>query len=124
MAKKTVKAASKPPRRHMVPPVNVIKLMDIIGGTRTAGSLGVSTTLLYKAKKEGAINQVVETAAAHALEHLGGPQRPTSPGASAGPATFAAPRGGEVTFMVTLPQDKADMLQRVVSSLGGVVLSV
>lgn len=122
MAKKSVKAASKPPRRHMVPPVNVIKLMDEIGGTRTAGKLGVSTTLLYKAKKEGAINQVVETAAAHALEHLGSPQRPTSPGAPAGPAAFAAPRGGEVMFMVTLSVDKADTFQRMVAALGGTVL--
>lgn len=121
MAKKVIKALSKPARRHMVPPVNVIKLMDAIGGTRTAGKVGVSTTLLYKAKKEGAINQVVEAAAAYALEHLG--KEPMPGQRHGGPEpSMPEPRGGEVMFMVTLAADKADMFQRMVMAMGGTAL--
>jgi hypothetical protein len=119
MAKKGVtKSAAKGSRRQMVPPVNVIKLMDEIGGTRTAAKLGVSTTLLYKAKNENAINKVVEVAAASALSGLGQPERPVMPAPS-----FSAPRGGEVMFMVTLPADKVDMFHRMVSAMGGVAMA-
>lgn len=117
MAKKGVTLKAKVTRRQMVPPVNVIKLMDEIGGTRTAAKLGVSTTLLYKAKNENAINKVVEVAAASALGSLGQPERPMP--------SFGAipPRGGEVMFMVTLPADKVDVFHRMVSAMGGVAMS-
>jgi hypothetical protein len=94
-------------RRHMVAPVNVIKLMDEIGGTRTAAKLGVSTTLLYKAKKEGAINQVVEVAAAWARCPTWADFNTPPAHAGPGPAFGTAPRsGGEVAFLVTLPQTR------------------
>lgn len=108
-------------RRHMVAPVNVIKLMDEIGGTRTAAKLGVSTTLLYKAKKENAINQVVEIAAQGALSNLGGVHHPAHAGP--GPAFGTAPRSGEVAFLVTIAQDKADIFQRMAAALGAAVVS-
>lgn len=119
MAKKGVKVATKASRRQMVPPVNVIKLMDEIGGTRTAAKLGVSTTLLYKAKNENAINKVVEVAAASALSSLGQPERPVSPAPSFG----ATPRAGEVAFFVTIAPDKADMFHRMATAMGAAVVS-
>lgn len=118
MAKTKAKPVQKPARRTMVPPTNVIKLMDEIGGTRTAAKLGVSTTLLYKAKQENSINQVVEMAAAGALATLG---RPAPVSGQHAPA--AAPRGGEVAFFVTVPSDKVDTFQRMVSAIGAVAVS-
>lgn len=123
MAKTKTKTA--PPvstRRHMVAPTNVIKLMDEIGGTRTAAKLGVSTTLLYKAKKEGAINQVVEIAAQGALSNLGNIQPPAHAGP--GPAFGTAPRSGEVAFLVTLSADRAEMFQRMAAALGATAVAV
>lgn len=63
-------ASMHPTRRHTVVPQNTIRLMEAVGATRAAAKLGVSTTLLHKARKDGVINQVVDIAAAHALEHL------------------------------------------------------
>jgi hypothetical protein len=110
-------------RRHMVAPTNVIKLMDEIGGTRTAAKLGVSTTLLYKAKKENAINQVVEVAALGALASLGKPDN-VGHHAGPGPAFGTAPRSGEVAFLVTIAQDKAEMFQRMAAALGATAVTV
>jgi hypothetical protein len=124
MAKRQIlKAQASPSRRATVPPVNVIKLMDILGGTKTAAQLGVSTTLLYKAKNERAISQAVELAAAHALENLGRPERP-----AAAPApqvsSFTAPhRGGSAAFFVTIAADKADMFQRMAQAMGADVVA-
>lgn len=102
-------ASAHPIRRHTVAPANVIKLMSAIGPTRAAARLGVSTTLLHKSRKDGAINQVVEIAAAHALEHLADPA--PAPRVKSTPANDAV-------FLIAVPSDKAELVQRMASALG------
>lgn len=54
-------------RGQYVAPQNTMALMDALGATRAARTLGVSTTLLYTARKEGEVSKVVEKAAEGAL---------------------------------------------------------
>lgn len=106
-------ASANPPRRHTVPPISVVKLMDAIGPTQAAARLSVSTTLLHKAKKDNAINKVVEMAAAHALEHMD---------EAAAIVTAAAPESPvqhpEALFLLAVPADKVDIVRRVASTIG------
>jgi hypothetical protein len=95
--------------RQTVEPTNVVKLMEALGPTRAAARLGVSTTLLHKSRKEGEVNKVVETAAAYALEHVA--EKPAIPAPR-------AVRGKESLFLIAVPTDKAETLQRVASALG------
>jgi hypothetical protein len=123
MAKKPAsKPQASPSRRATVPPVNVIKLMDEIGGTRTAAKLGVSTTLLYKAKNENSISQVVESAAAHALATLGQSERPTAYSGHDMYSPGGRQRTGDALFMVTVPGDKIDVFQRMATALGAIAV--
>jgi hypothetical protein len=124
MAKKRVaKPQAAPSRRATVPPVNVIKLMGILGGTKTAAELGVSTTLLYKAKNEKAITQSIELAAAHALENLGKPERDRP--APAPQVSVPAPvqsHAGTTAFHVTVASSQADLFQRMAVAMGAIVV--
>lgn len=99
--------------RQVVEPANVVKLMKAIGPTRAASRLGVSTTLLHKSRKEGEVNKVVEQAAAWALEHIA--EKPESLPPLPPPR---AVRGKESLFLIAVPTDKADALQRVAVALG------
>lgn len=103
--------------RQTVEPNNVVKLMEAIGPTRAAAKLGVSTTLLHKSRKEGEVNKVVESAAAYALEHIA-----DAPLIAPVP-TPRAVRGKESLFLIAVPSDKAETLQRVASALGAELVS-
>lgn len=127
MAKKGVKTAAKhtsaepqrrSTRRNLVAPVNVIKLKELVGGTRAAKAIDSSTTTIYNAIKPEnyAINAVYEKAAAYALEHLGKPDGQTH----SAPRIQAA-RRGEQTFIVIIASEKADTFMRVAESLGATV---
>lgn len=104
-------AQHRPARRNVVPPVNVVKLMDAVGPTRAAALVGVSTTLLHKAKKENEINQVVETASSYVLEHLHSP---------AGQLTTPHTAGvrEETVFLIAVPADKVRVIERMAAALG------
>jgi len=123
MAKKTAgKYQALQSRRETVAPVNVVKLMGILGGTKTAAELGVSTTLLYKSKNENAITKSIELAAAHALENLGAVRPPavhTQPAVS----QTVLMHGSERAFFVTIAGDKADMFQRMAQAMGASVVA-
>lgn len=106
-------ASTNPPRRHTVPPVNVVKLMDAIGPTQAAARLSVSTTLLHKAKKDGEINKVVEMAAAHALEHLNDAAAIVA--AAAPESTIKHP---DALFLLAVPADKADIVRKMADTIG------
>lgn len=110
-------AQHRPARRNVVPPVNVGKLMDAVGPTRAAALVGVSTTLLHKAKKENEINQVVETAASYVLEHLSAP---------AGQLTTPQTRGvrEEAVFLIAVPADKVGVMERMAAAMGGELVAV
>jgi hypothetical protein len=119
MAKRQIlKAQASPSRRATVPPVNVIKLMDEIGGTKNRRQAGRFHHLLYKAKNERAISQAVELAAAM---RIGEPGQAGAPGGSPAPqvSSFTAPRsGGAQRSWSLLPADKAEMFQRMAAAMG------
>lgn len=106
-------------RRKMVEPINVLQLMKTVGPTRAADKLGVSTTLLHKARKEGGVNQVIEIAATNVLEHLAD-ALPPAPRPAPQPR---AVRGKEVLFLVAVPADKVDTLQRIALAIGAELVS-
>lgn len=123
MAKQDLKVKGKPPaqkvpRRNMVTPVNVIKLNELLGGTPTAQAISGSTTMMYKAIKDGRINKVYELAAEQALAKLSQASRPVTT-----PSFAAAPRSGEAAFFVTVAADKADMFQRMAVAMGAAVVA-
>lgn len=119
MAKKRVVAEKQVmTRRKVVAPVMLVKLMEAIGPTRAAERLGVSTTLVHKAKKDNGVNRVVEIAAANILEHLGdtGAARTTP---MAAPARAAIPATGDAAvIMAAVPAGKLDVFQRMAAALG------
>lgn len=104
-------AKTNPPRRLTVPPISVVGLMDAIGPTQAAARLSVSTTLLHKAKKDNAINKVVEMAAAYALEHMNDTASLTTP-------ETKGTKHGESMFLLAVPADKADLLRQVANTIG------
>lgn len=106
----TVSPAHAPGRRNIVPPTNTVNLMKAVGPTRAAAMIGVSTTLLHKAKKDNEINQVIETAASYVLEHLSSPV-PT--------VQARVVRGNDALFLLAVPAEKADTVQRMAAALGG-----
>lgn len=147
MAKKGV-PPPKPPRRNMVPPVNVVRLLDSLQGQRgeAAGMVGASMTTLYKGANRGEINKVYEIAAGVALENLkksvaGRIPEPEShhgiqfsresekQGESVAqemtrpalPSTQS--RSNEVSFFVTVPAEKVETFRRFTASLGAAVVS-
>lgn len=121
MARRKAVEKEKVLRRKLVPPTMLVKLMEAIGPTRAATQLGVSTTLVHKAKKEGEVNRVVEIAAANILEHLGdGGRASQTPAAPRSPMATAT--GGEAVFMAAVPAGKADVFQRMAAALGVTII--
>lgn len=100
----------RPARRNIVPPINVVKVMDAVGPTRAAALIGVSTTLLHKAKKDNEINHVVETAASFVLEHLSTPLPPVQ---------ARVTHGADALFLLAVPAEKVPTAQRMAAALGG-----
>lgn len=101
--------------RTTVIPEHVVSLMSAIGPTQAAARLGVSTTLLHKAKKDNAINQVVDLAAAHVLEHLS-EKMPTK-------LTRGPQPANDALFLLATTPDKADMVRRIADTIGAELLS-
>lgn len=109
-------------RRKLVTPQCVVKLMEAIGPTRAADRLGVSTTLLHKARKENEVNRVVEIAAANILEHLGdGAAQQTHKPATQHHAP-AKPAGRDSIFLLAVTADKAELVERFAAALGAEVV--
>lgn len=87
-----------------VRPSATLQLMDDIGPTKAARALGVSTTLLYKARRENTVSRVVEAAASGKVQ----PQ-----------AVSRTPHDEPALLIVEIPMDKQDLLARVAQALGG-----
>lgn len=102
-------------QRQRVAPQNVSKLMGIVGPTMAAAHLGVSTTLLHKAKKENSVNRVVETAATAVLDHL------TDMTSEATPAR--APKENDALFLIAVPREKADVVKQLAAALGAELIA-
>lgn len=117
MVKRKVVEKEKILRRKLVPPTMLVKLMEAIGPGRAATQLGVSTTLVHKAKKEGEVNRVVEIAAANILEHLGDNGRASQSPAPHRAAAATAP-SGDAVFMAAVPAGKMDVFQRMAAAMG------
>jgi hypothetical protein len=118
---KTKKAA--PPQRvkgETVTPTNTMRLVEIVGVTDAHRKLGVSTTTLHKARKQGIVSRVVEIAATATLEQLGKP-------AQAAPQPFPvkhitpAAAGDSVMLLVSVDRAKAELIQDFASRLGAEV---
>lgn len=88
-------------------PVSLLRLMNQIGPSRTARSVGVSTTTLYKARKTNKVAKVIETAAAGVL---------------AQEADIPLPKEAKVpdltAFIIEIPPDKVDIVTRFVEMAG------
>lgn len=117
---KTKKAA--PPQRvkgETVAPTNTLLLVQRVGVTRAHRELGVSTTTLHKARKQGVVSRVVEIAATATLAQLGKP-------AEAAPQPFAPKQvshaaGETVMLLVSADPAKAAAIQDFASRLGAEV---
>lgn len=115
-------AAKKPvSRRQMTKPLLMAQLMDTIGATQTAARVGVSTTLLHKARKDGEVNRVVELACGHVLEHLA--DQAQLPVRAAPKEAPPAPAAHGTLFMLEVSADKAPMVERMAAALGAELVS-
>lgn len=110
-------------RGQFVAPENTLALMDTLGASRAARALGVSTTLLYTARKDNAVSKVVEVAAAGALNGAVGvtlAPKPTASKLSVEMATAEAPPVRVVLLEVA--EAKLPIIQRLAKSLGAPIL--
>lgn len=109
------------PRRNTVPPAKTVQLMTTLGPTKASQQLGVSTTMLHKARQEGEISRVVEIAAAAVLEKL-----PSETIKKSEPARTEPPRrverGGDAVFLIAMPRDKAPLIERLARELGAEIV--
>lgn len=108
--------ASQHHRRNTVPPVHLAQLMSTIGPTRAAQQLGVSTTMLHKARKENEVTRVVEVAAESILGHLPNP-------APVKVARSAAPPPPDAMFLIAVSRDKAPVIEKMAEILGAELVS-
>jgi hypothetical protein len=119
-------------RGKSVPAHFTVQLMDAIGPTRAHNALGVSTTALYKARRTGQVAKVLEVAAEGALKSS---LRKVATGTDTAPArqnplkykaapTPPLPPPGDDTalFLVEVPADKRDIVERVVRQFGAVIV--
>lgn len=118
-------------RGQSVPAHFTVQLMDALGPTRAHKALGVSTTALYKARKTGYVPKVLEVAAEGALKASvrkvatgtdAPPPRANPLRDKAAPKPAPAPTGETALFLVEVPADKAETVERLVSRFGAVVV--
>lgn len=64
-------AAAERLKGETVPPIKTLQLMAAIGVSKTARTLGVSTTTLHKARNHNLVSRVIEVASAGALREIG-----------------------------------------------------
>lgn len=108
-------------RGQYVPPVSTVALMEALGATRAARTLGVSTTLLYTARKEGEVSKVVEKAAEGAL------RAPLAKAAKPAPEpklpAEPVPAHEETALvLIEVSKSKAPVLERMARGLGAVTV--
>lgn len=117
-----------------VEPIQMLRLMEAVGPSQAARDLGVSTTLLHNAKRDGYVSKSVEIAAAAVLrdvvgelselsQHIPvtGPQPPQS--VTAQPIGEQRHETAESSmFLIEVPADKAAVVRKVVEMAHGKLL--
>lgn len=103
-------------RGQFVQPRNTIALMDALGATRAARELGVSTTLLYTARKEGEVAAVVEKAAEGAMS------TPLSSKPSPLPKPAPMPREDTVLCLIEVGKSKQHVIEKLAEQLKASIL--
>lgn len=108
-------------RGQFVTPTKTLALMDTLGASRAARAIGVSTTLLYTARKENEVSKVVEVAAEGALNGTVGVT--LAPKATVAPTKPAAETPPAVrVVLLEVAENKLPMVQKLAKSLGAPIL--
>lgn len=103
---------------EFVPPVNLMKLVKQIGPGKAHDLLGISTTMIHKARRENAVSKVVEVAAAALLKSMPDLKDAKLAGPSpAHKATYAIDTT-VVMVLLSVPQAKLSIVQKFAESLG------
>lgn len=98
-------------------PINTLALLKTLGVTKAAKEIGTSTTTLHKARKNGIVSKVVETAATAVLDHLGD--------AAAAPKQLKAPEPAHDRrmFLLEVDADKAPLVEKFAELLRAEIIS-
>lgn len=114
MAKQQPKAAGRT-KGEFVPPVNLMKLVKQIGPGKAHDLLGISTTMIHKARRENSVSRVVEVAAAALLKTM---DHKDSHLAAPAPKAHYAVDATLVMVLLSVPQSKLAIVQKFAESLG------
>lgn len=107
-------------RGEAVEPKATATLMKEMGPSRASRILGVSTTTLHKAIKLGEVSRVIEVAAEGALV-----RHPRVPPAklSAALVTQQGNRVPKRMYLVEVPQNASELLEKLAAAVGGTFLA-
>lgn len=107
-----------------VEPIETLKLMRLLGVTKTAHRLGVSTTTLHKARSQSVVSRVIEVAAAGEMlrEQRGKvtqkpAETPPTNGAAEIPVVSHMQNGATVIYLLEVKKTHAPTVEKFAEAL-------
>ncbi len=108
--------ASVREKGETVSPVKTMQLLSVMGVSRAARALGVSTTTLHKVRKNNLVSKVIEVASEGELRRIA--DESGSPGAITAPQ----PREETVAFLLEVGVSKRDVVEQMARIIGAKII--